>query len=292
MIRNVTAINCVTGLELMLDNLKDRNLTTDIIVDGIKAIGCDTPITLRKLSGKLDGSVLINKVQSIKSKNGVIFMSGYGATDTPHITIDGIDVDQFNTSLSANDYYNHFLTIIALTDEETTTDIGNLTILNPNIKETKNTSFKFVFAQLFNTTKKIKNVSIINPKIVTNKEKSNFIRNNPDIKIVDGLSTFKLSGSYYEYFLHQHLATEIDNQLALQLVTCISTDVNMLVGHKVKFRVMHDQPLMFKPSTFIGGHTTVGKGFYSNKIGDVLELTFLGDRWMVDNIIGTWQVEE
>lgn len=293
-ITNLTAINCATALELLLDNLKDRNLTTDIQVNGIKAIQCDGALTIRKLNGQLSGTVNISNLQSIKSKNGVIFMSGYNAENTPHITINGVEVDEFNTSLSANDYYNHFLTIIALPEDITNSDVGNISVINPTIKESKNDRFRFIFATLFNTTKKIKNVSIINPSIVTSKEKTSFIRDNPDIKIVDSLETLSLimKTDYFEHFLHVNLISYMDNKQATELVTLFSDDSKILLNKKVKLRVMTDQPLKFKPTTFIGGYTTGGKGLYSNNIGDVLELSFVGDRWMVDNMIGTWLVEE
>lgn len=295
-LENLTITNpiiegCYSGILLFLDNLKDRNKKVDITITNPKINNCNTPLSFINLTGELGGTIVYSDVQVKNAKDGVILMSEYKSENTPHILIDGITVDGFNTNLSTNDFYNHFLTIIGFPEKPTLFDVGNMTINNPIIKDSSNPYFKFIFASLQNSAKKIKKISIVNPQITTTKEITNFIRNNPEIKISDNLETLKKFSNYYQQNVDGSLLTSFDNKGATDFITVFSNDVNIPIGHRIKFRALSDFRLSIKPTTYIQGYTMPGGTLYSSTVGSTLALVFIGDRWIVESAFGTWVVE-
>lgn len=284
--------NCVSGIEILLQNLKDRNLRTNVTVTSPTMRKCQIGLTIGLLSGALKGNITYTDVKVEDCELGVVRMSDYRADGTPHIIIDGLSVDGFNTDLSTNDFYNHCLIFLGLPESPALYDIGNITIINPVIKENANTVFRFMFANLQNSAKLVKKVAIVNPNITTTKERVNFIRGKHDIKIADGLRVLKNFGVYYQQSVDHTLMTHFDSAGSLDTITLTGNDPNTLIGHVVKIQVGSAARVVFRPVSFIQGYTTVaGKGMYSDTIGSSVELQFKGNYWSILSMYGGWSPE-
>ncbi|WP_029277475.1 hypothetical protein [Carnobacterium jeotgali] len=281
--------NCTVGIDHNLFNLMDRDLGVDIVIRNPTFINCSHPLMFRPLTGKLGGSISISKPIMRGTLKDVLHVDNYCTRDTPHVTIDRPEIYGFNLSGSQDEFYNHCFTFLKLSTTTDPVDIGNFSIINPYIEDNNNGAFKLLFASA-GGVKKIGNVKIVNPEIKTTNLLQNFVRDNPDLQIIDGLDSMVLKDPYFTHDIAQTLATQVTNPDASVWNTYTSTDANIPYGHKVKFRVVKNMRMTFRPTGGIVGYSGANKGIYSETVGSMIELIYLG-KWYVENKAGEWLVE-
>ena len=290
-ISRVNTENCSTGVELLLNKLANKGLTTNLTINGLRTYDCSTGMTIRQLSGDLGGSIELNNPSFIKTRMGAIYVERYKAIDTPPIIINNPTINGFNVLKSTNDYYNHALTFIKLPNVSDNYDVGNVIFNNPVMIDENNTEFKFIFANLMDTNFKINRVFVNNPIIQTTKPITCFMRNNPRIEILDAHKTLKGKSLFYEQILSYSLSTLVSNKGATDWIVYKTEDSHVPERCKVQFKVESNQRVTFRPSTIIQGFTSVGKGIYSANVGDMIEVMYENGVWSVERMIGNWTAE-
>ena len=290
-ISGVNAENCSTGVELLLNKLANKGLTTNITINGLLTYDCSTGMTIRQLSGDLGGSIELNNPRFIKTRMGAIHVERYKAIGTPPIIINNPTINGFNVLKNTNDYYNHALSFIKLPEVTDNYDIGNVIFNNPIIIDDNNTDLKFIFASLMGTNFKVDRVFVNNPIIQTTKPIKCFMRNNPHIEILDTHQTMKGKSLFYSQILSNALSTVVSNKGATDWIVYITDDSNVPERYKVQFKVESIQRVTFRPSTIIQGFTSVGKGIYSANVGDMIEVMYENGVWSVERMVGNWTAE-
>ena len=91
--------------------------------------------------------------------------------------------------------------------------------------------------------------------------------------------------------LSNSLSTLVSNKGATEWIVYMTNDSHVPERYKVQIKVESNYRVTFRPSTLVQGFTGVGKGIYSARVGDMIEVMYENGVWSVERMIGSWTAE-
>jgi hypothetical protein len=296
-INNVTTKNNQgAGIVITLNTLSNTDRIVDIIINNHIDDGSYYGFAMDKVTGKIDGRIVIDKALWKNSIWNGFNATNYGS-ESCVVELRSPTVINANTRGNTSLYLASAFLIYRPVGSTGASNIGNIHIINPVIQDTRSVKLitsAFIFHDLTQVGP-VLNCSLIDPKLITGLDESKYLGIYGDLALSDlynkiskdiGEWHYNLTYSTYKRVIHNQSATTHRN-LTLAKVIPEFPEVRVEVRTAQTIRIMPAASDNILPLSAIPG-----KYISSNTVGSsvVLKKTS-NDSWHIKEITGTWTVE-
>lgn len=299
---NINSYNCDGGgIAFCLDKIShsdtytdNENNNIDVKINNYNSDGDFYGLSFYPNNYKVNGNIEVNKIKITNSKQNGIYSCEWYKSLSPNIIINDLLIQNCNTSNISSQTLGSGIVHYSPVNKKNE-DIGNMTINNVRIIDTRNTKLMKSGVFSYNNTKskgayiELNNIyvdgAMSNPISVDGKLKN---KNKEDI-VKDCTSTTAITGNINFNTVYTNNGANADIQLTLALAN-VGDIVDIEVVTDGKYIKTYANPNTNILVTKDGEVTGAGVYYQSNKVGSRLKIKKVSDtKYVVVNECGYWE---